>query len=88
MCSRISNYRSSDILNFLENRLTLYGKFYHTGTGGFSFYRGKANAIYYGAKITRGKNEPDLHGTVLFTWGISLISRMMNLGIFLKPPIN
>jgi hypothetical protein len=31
------------------------------------------------AKISEGLEEPDIHGTHLFLWGIALITKMMGL---------
>jgi len=39
----------------------------------------KTNIYYYGAKITRGLNEPDIHGTCMFLWGISIISQILEI---------
>jgi len=78
-CSNISEYRRKDIEDFCYNRLNIYKDFYYKDTGGFSFYKHRANDIYYGVKISRGLNEPDIHGTVLFVWGIALISKMLKL---------
>lgn len=86
-CSKISNYRLKDIESFCINRLKIYREFYFPEYGGFSFFKGKANDNYYGFKITKGKNEPDIHGTIMFTWGISLISHIIDIGFKLKIPI-
>ncbi len=86
-CSNISDYKKQEIQEFCYNRLKIYKHYYFEDTGGFSFYRNKANDYYYGALITKGLNEPDIHGTVLFIWGISLISKILNLGYEFKIPI-
>lgn len=78
-CSRISDYKKKEIKKFCYDRLDIYRKFYFEDIGGFSFHLNKANDIYYGAKITRGLNEPDIHGTVMFLWGITLISKILEL---------
>lgn len=78
-CSRISDYKKKEIKKFCYDRLEIYRKFYFEDIGGFSFHLNKANDIYYGAKITRGLNEPDIHGTVMFIWGIALILRILEL---------
>ncbi len=46
---------------------------------GFSFHKEKANDVYYGARISRGIKEPDIHGTVLFLWGISIIVQILGI---------
>ena len=42
----------------------------------FSFWKGRANARYYDAQITRGLNGADIHGTVLFVWGLSMMAKL------------
>lgn len=74
-------YRLDEIKDFAENRLNLYREYYFPEQGGFSFYKGKARRSYYGARITEGLNEPDIHGTTLFLWGIALITQILDLEI-------
>lgn len=73
------NYRLNEIRQFALRRLEKFKEFYHPKEGGFSFHRGKSNKSYYGAVITKGKAEPDIHGTVLFCWGISIISQILGI---------
>lgn len=72
-------YRQSDIEKFALRRLSIYNKYYHDDKKGFSFYMRKANNNYYGAKISQGLDEPDIHGTVLFLWGISIIVQLLGM---------
>ncbi len=72
-------YRHKEILSFVENRLGLYKKYYYKDKGGFSFFENKANTRYYGARLSRGYEEPDMHGTVLFLWGISIIAQILDI---------
>ena len=39
----------------------------------------KSSENYYGARVSKGLNEPDIHGTVMFIWGLSLISRLLDI---------
>ena len=78
------NYRSSEIQDYFYERLKIYHEYYYPEFGGFSFKKKKANDIYYGAFISRGKREPDIHGTVLFLWGISIIAQTLNINEKLK----
>ncbi len=73
------NYKKEDIKKFALDRLENYKKYYYSDIGGFSFQKNKTNQIYYGAKITRGLDEPDIHGTVMFLFGIVLISKILNI---------
>jgi len=65
------------ITSFLDKTLSNFKEHYHQEQHGFSFFKNKANDWYYSAKITSGINEPDIHGTVLFLWGISLIDEIL-----------
>jgi len=40
--------------------------------GGFSFYKGRAQHEYYGARISAGRSVSDLHGTMLMTWAVAI----------------
>jgi hypothetical protein len=73
------NYRQSEIEEFALQRLNTYWKYYHNDKNGFSFHPHRANDIYYGARITSALNEPDIHGTALFLWGISIIVQLLGI---------
>lgn len=73
-------HRRSEIQDFAAKRLGRYFKHYWPEHGGFSFYEGCSNDRYYGARITRGLPEPDIHGTVLFLWGLSIIGQLLECG--------
>lgn len=73
------NYRIGEIRDFALERLKIYQNYYFPEIGGFSFCPQKANIRYYGAKITKGLNEPDIHGTCMFLWGISIISQILGI---------
>jgi len=70
-------YRQDEIKSFALNRLEKYKAHYKENHGGFSFFLNGTNIRYYGAKITKGYNEADIHGTVLFMWGISIIVQIL-----------
>lgn len=72
-------YRTEEVKQFVINRLRLYKKHYHPEFGAFSFYIKKSNTHYYGTKISQGLNEPDIHGTVMFLWGISIAAQILGL---------
>ena len=71
------DYRFSDIEEFCKKWMNTAKNNYFPEISGFSFYKNRANQYYYGAKITRGLNEPDIHGTVLILWGICLVSKIL-----------
>lgn len=87
-CSIIEpNYRRNEIEKFLFSRLNIIKDYYYPEYGGFSFFKNKANDYYYGFKISKGKNEPDIHGTVLFIWAITLIDKVLKLNLGFKIPL-
>jgi len=73
------NYKFYEIKDFCYNRLEIYKKYYYPDIRGFSFKLNQASNNYYGAKITKGFDEPDIHGTVMFLWGISIISQILGI---------
>mgnify|MGYP001417400985 FL=1 len=46
---------------------------YHKDEKGFSYFVNKSQTHYYGIKISKGSNIPDLHGTILSVWAIVMI---------------
>lgn len=70
-------YRTQEIRAFCLSILKDWEAYFYPPSGGFSFHRGAANQRYYGAKITRGFNEPDIHATTLFVWGLSLMKHLL-----------
>lgn len=72
-------YRYDEVRSFMYNRLNEYKQHYHPHLGGFSFLKNKANRRYYGALISKGRKEPDIHGTIMFLWGISMIAQVIDL---------
>jgi len=88
-CTRKTDYRKNDIYNYCIRQLEFFKEYYWPETGGFSFLKGHANRNYYGAILTKGFEEPDIHGTILFLWGITLISKILNINDYvnLKIPV-
>ncbi|MBF0289963.1 MAG: hypothetical protein HQM14_19275 [SAR324 cluster bacterium] len=78
-CHKKSEYRAEEIQQYCLERLDMYKEYYWSEYGGFSFFKRKANSIYYNAKISSGKQEPDIHGTSLLLWGIVLISDVLQM---------
>ena len=72
-------YRREEIERFCIDRLAVYRRHYHRERGGFSFWPGAAGTHYYGARVSRGRDEPDVHGTSLFMWGLSIIAQLLGL---------
>lgn len=72
-CSALTDYRANEVRQYMLDRLYRFGDHYWPWQGGFSFFPGAANHAYYNARVTTGMAEPDVHGTVLFLWGIVLV---------------
>ena len=73
------NYRQKEIETFAIDRLAKYKAHYKKEQGGFSFFPYHANDRYYAIKISQGLNEADIHGTVLFLWGIAIIAQILGI---------
>jgi hypothetical protein len=74
-----NSYKREEITLWCEKALKEWQTYFHPEQGGFSFWKARANERYYGAKITQGLNEADIHGTVLFVWGLSMMAKLMPL---------
>lgn len=75
-CSLETNYRKKDIIKYLENFYeTIFNHFY-PNQGGFSYGINSSQKLYYGVEISNGNSEPDIHGTLLLTWALSMIFKI------------
>tara|TARA_B110001452_G_C15216124_1_gene421743 strand:- start:106 stop:1227 length:1122 start_codon:yes stop_codon:yes gene_type:complete len=72
-CNKETNYKRLQVEEYLENQLDFIEKHYFYGTGGFSYFINKSQNTYYGLDITKGLRAPDLHGTTLLLWALSMI---------------
>ena len=63
----VLGYRSDDLQNFALNALSEISRYYQND-GGFSFNLTHAQRSYYGAFVSLGGRQGDMHGTVMFTW--------------------
>ena len=72
-CNKETNYKRLQVEEYLENQLDFIEKHYFYGTGGFSYFISKSQNTYYGLDITKGLRAPDLHGTTLLLWALSMI---------------
>lgn len=88
-CSKQLNnqYKYKEISNFFSDINEIIEKHYFPDIGGFSYYLNSSQKYYYGLKVSNGSNEPDLHGTLLLLWAISLIDNFYGQENFniLKP---
>ncbi len=79
MCSKSADYKNNEIKNYFEKILLKIEEHYFPDLGGFSYFVNKSQTHYYGVNITKGFNEPDIHGTLLLVWAISIISQVLDL---------
>jgi len=75
-CSLETNYRKKDIIKYLENFYETIFYHFYPNLGGFSYGIDSSQKLYYGVKISNGKSEPDIHGTLLLTWALSMIFKI------------
>ena len=76
-CCRLVDYRNEECQSYALKTLSSYEEYYWPNLGGFSFFINKSQTDYYDAKVSEGLPEPDIHGTVMFLWGIVLISDIL-----------
>ena len=74
MCSKYTKHRRKEILNYFEYLEEMIANHYFQKDGGFSYSVQKSQIYYYGLRITQGLNTPDLHGTTLLLWALSMIN--------------
>lgn len=84
-----SNYREAEIREYVIKMACNWKQYYWPEFGGFSFNLGKSAMSYYGAIITKGFAEPDIHGTAMFCWGIQIVSDILRINntLGLREPI-
>jgi hypothetical protein len=68
-----AKYRHEEVKSKLLNYANIFNEHYNKKFKGFSFFYNKSQNIIYNKKVSCGYNEPDLHGTVLYLWGLALI---------------
>ena len=62
---------------YFKNVLDYLKLLYHEEHNGFSYYINKSQTHYYGIEISKGKNTPDIHGTILSVWAIVMILTLL-----------
>jgi hypothetical protein len=55
-------------------------RLHHNPDGGFSYWIGKSQTVYYGVPITSGMPVSDIHGTLLLTWALAMVLRLIDDG--------
>ncbi|MDA8923119.1 hypothetical protein N9I52_03685 [Acidimicrobiia bacterium] len=79
MCSKLTTHKNAEVKNFLISILDMIKSHYYPDVGGFSYFNNKSQTHYYGVNISKGDDVPDIHGTILLTWAVSMISKMIDL---------
>ncbi len=72
-CLNESNYKEKEVIAYFINIIELIEKHYFYGKGGFSYFINKSQRYYYGLNISTGQDTPDIHGTTLLLWAISML---------------
>lgn len=78
-CLLLTDYRKKEVLTYLKLILKNIQKHYFEN-GGFSYYKESCQTHYYGVKIAKKTNSPDLHGTILLIWAISMVDNLLKSG--------
>jgi hypothetical protein len=68
-----TDYRRQEIVRYLDHILELIFSHYYQEQGGFSYNIESSQKLYYGVEISKGNDQPDIHGTVLLTWALAMI---------------
>ena len=76
ICSKQTNYRKKEIVSYLDGLLESISKHYFVKEGGFSYYLNQSQIFYYGLRITKGEPVPDIHGSMLLLWALSMVNEM------------
>lgn len=78
-CSEHLDYRREEIRAFALRKAREWQKYYWPAFGGFSFNIRQSAIEYYGARISKGNPEPDLHGSAMFFWGLLVAAQILGL---------
>lgn len=84
MCSKQTNYKRLEIINYFNEMISVIYIHYYKNQYGFSYFKNKSQTHYYGAKITEGKDFPDIHGTILLIWALSMIIEINEINLSWK----
>lgn len=77
-CSSETSYRKSDIISYIKNLELQITKHFYPNEGGFSYFINKSQHNYYGVKISKGADTPDIHGTILLTWALAMMHEIVS----------
>ena len=77
-CSEQTSYKRNEVIDYLINldELIFQHYFEEEENAGFSYYLNKSQIYYNGLIISDGKPCPDIHGTLLLCWALSMIDKI------------
>ena len=75
-CRRLTDHREGEVRDYARALLEMI-RLHHNPDGGFSYWIGKSQTSYYGVPITSGMPVSDLHGTLLLTWALAMVLRLI-----------
>jgi hypothetical protein len=78
-CRKYTDHRSEEVRDFGRGLLEMI-RLHHNPDGGFSYWIGKSQTVYYGVPITSGMPVSDIHGTLLLTWALAMVLRLIDDG--------
>jgi len=78
-CLQQTEYRKRDIQEYCGNIVPMIQKHFVERDGGFSYNLESSQTVYYGVPITRGLPVADIHGTILLTWALAMILKIMDI---------
>lgn len=87
MCQKQTNYRKSEIVSYLNNIISVIYLHYFPDQYGFSYFVNKSQTHYYGVKFSKGLSTPDIHGTTLLVWALSMILEIIEFDKFKWTPL-
>lgn len=79
-CQQQTEYRKADIQQYSLQVLGMIRQHYNAD-GGFSYFIGRSQTKYYGVPISKGLAESDIHGTLLLTWALVMIMKILEYDI-------
>ena len=78
-CRQYTAHRCDDIRDYSRGLLEMI-RLHHNPDGGFSYWIGKSQTMYYGVPITSGMPVSDIHGTLLLTWALAMVLHLIDDG--------
>jgi hypothetical protein len=87
-CHQVTDYRRDDLCDFAERQDRVISR-HRREDGAYSFFPKHAGTHYYGARMSRGLVESDIHGTHLLLWAQRLLAGLLHPGedVSLKLPV-